>query len=354
MRLRSDGQERRVRGSVRWAAALVTVLASAHEAAAQPARAQPVPAETATSGAPASSKPLVELLTGTARAEYEAGLVLFQDRDYANAIIKFERAYELSGKEPRVLWDIALCQWHLKRYSRVLTTIEGLLHGGGPDLSAQERQDAEALIQATRPYVSRLELLVNEKDAEVFVDGRPAGRTPLDKRVLLDVGQREIRVSKRGFKDVTISRKIAGGGETALVVVLEKEVHRGRLIVAAGPSDLIAIDGRVVGRGAWEGELPSGGHTLRVTGPSMLAHQAEIMLNDDQVRRVDVRLTSRPGDGIERWLWAGGGAALLAGAVVAGVLVFRSEPPTPGTVEPGTVRVASRGGGLVVRFGEAR
>lgn len=334
--------------------ALIAVLVAAHEVAAQPAAAQPVPAAPAASGAAASTRPLVEVLTGTARAEYEAALILFQDADYANALIKFERTYELSGEEPRVLWDIALCQWHLKRYSRVLATIEKLLRQRGPDLSLQERQDAEALIQATKPYVSRLELLVSEKDAAVLVDGRPEGKTPLDKRVLLDVGQREIRVSKPGFKEVTLTRTIAGGGETALVVVLEKEVHRGRLLVTAGQDDLIAIDGRVVGRGAWEGSLPSGGHTLRVTSPGMLAHQAEIMLKDDQLRRVDLRLTPLPGGDLERWLWAGGGAALLAGAVVAGALVFRSEPPTPGSVEPRTVRVAGHGRGFSMRFGDSR
>ncbi|WP_437684108.1 PEGA domain-containing protein [Sorangium sp. So ce131] len=335
--------------SVRWAAAIATAVALAGEAAAQTAPAQPATADTA-----ASARPLVEVLTGLARAEYEAGLVLFQDRDYANAIIKFERAYELSQKQPRVLWDIALCQWHLKRYSQVLATIEELLRERGPDLSPQERQDAEALIQATKPYVSRLDLLVSEKGAAVFVDGRAVGTTPLERRVLLDVGERNIRVAKPGFKDVAITRKVVGGGETALSVVLEKEIHRGRLIVAAEPDDLIAIDGRVVGRGGWEGSLPSGGHTLRVTAPGMLAHQAEVMLKDDQVRRIDVRLTPRNDGGFERWLWAGGGAALLAGAVVAGALVFLPEPPVPGSVEPRTVRVAGRGGGLALRFGEPR
>ncbi|WP_437661610.1 PEGA domain-containing protein [Sorangium sp. So ce1182] len=294
------------------------------------------------------------MLTGLARAEYEAGLVLFQDGDHANAIIKFERAYELSRKQPRVLWDIALCRWHLKRYSEVLATIEELLREGGPELSPQERQDAGALLQATEPYVSRLQLLANEKGAAVFVDGRPVGSTPLDKRVLLDVGKREIRIAKRGFKDVTITRTVAGGGETALSVVLEKEIHRGRLIVTAGPGDLIAIDGSVLGRGAWDGPLPSGGHTLRVSAPGMMAHQAEVMLKDNQVRRIDVRLTPPTEHGLARWMWLGGGAALLAGAVVAGALVFLPEPATPGTVDPRTVRVAGRGGGVVLRFGEPR
>ena len=335
--------------------AVVLALATTFDAVARaaPQQQSSTTGATGATGATAPPRPVTAVLTGAARADYEAGLVLFQDHDDANAIIKFERVYELSG-EPRVLWDVALCQWHLRRYSRVIATVEKLLHDGGSSLSAQDRKDAEDLIEATKPYVSRLDLRVSGEGATVLVDGRKVGVTPLRERVLLDVGQREIRISKAGFREVKVVREVSGGGDTALSVLLEKEIHRGRLSVDTGPEDFIAIDGKILGRGAWEGALPSGGHTLRVTAPGMLAHQAEVMLQDDQARRVSVRLTPLARDELARWLWIGGGAALLAGAVVAGALVFRAEPPTPGSVEPPTVQVNSRGGGIVVGFGGGR
>lgn len=340
---RSAGHTRTGSRGIQRAAALAAVLLLSFEAGAQPAA----------SGDGAPVKPLAQALTGDARAEYEAGRILFDDGDYANAIIKFERVYELSPSEPRVLWDVALCQWHLRRYSQVITTAERLLTEAGARLSPKQRSDAEALIEATKPYVSRLDLRASEEGATVLVDGRKVDTTPLSKRVLLDVGRREIRVVKPGFKESVIVREVAGGGDTALVVVLEKEIHRGRLSVTAGPNDLITLDGKMVGRGSWEGSVPSGGHTLRVTAPGMLPYQAEVMLKDNQERHVPVRLTPTPPD-IGGWLWIGGGAALLAGAIVAGALVFRPEPPIPGNVEPRTVRIAGEGGGLVVRFGAAR
>ena len=100
--------------------------------------------------------------------------------------------------------------------------------------------------------------------------------------------------------------------------------------------------------------MPSGGHTLRVTAPGMLAEQREVMLQDDQVRRIDVRLTAPPEDHTQRWLWIGGGAALLAGAVVVGVLLFQPEPPVEGNTSPGVVAVSGRERGLVLRFGGSR
>ena len=45
-------------------------------------------------------------------------------------------------------------------------------------------------------------------------------------------------------------------------------------------------------RARWEGALPSGGHTLRVSAPGMLAYQAELTIEDDKARRVPYPRTS--------------------------------------------------------------
>ncbi|WP_437626259.1 PEGA domain-containing protein [Sorangium sp. So ce1151] len=339
-------------------------------AAPQPARAgaQPAPAQPAragaqaapAAGAPAASAPAVqrppsETLTGEAKAEYEAARILFNDGDYGNAIIKFERAYELS-RDPRLLWNIALCQKNLKRYTRLLATIEQLLRDAGPQLTEQDRKDAADLIEATRAYVSRLDLQASEAGATVLVDGQEVGQTPLREPVLLDIGARRIRVTKKGFKDVEVTEQVAGGGVVTVKATLEKEVHEGRLIVAAGPDAVISLDGRVVGRGTWEGMVASGGHTLRVTASGMESHQSEVMILDNQTRRVQVSLVPRPKEGnVERWLWIGGGVAVLAGALLIGFGVLGPDSPVAGNTTPGSVPLSARGGAsFAIPFGGGR
>ncbi|WP_437666019.1 PEGA domain-containing protein [Sorangium sp. So ce1182] len=334
-------------------------------AAAQPAPAAPQPARAGAqaapaAGAPAASAPAVqrppsETLTGEAKAEYEAARILFNDGDYGNAIIKFERAYELS-RDPRLLWNIALCQKNLKRYTRLLATIEQLLRDAGPQLTEQDRKDAADLIEATRAYVSRLDLQASEAGASVLVDGQEVGQTPLREPVLLDIGARRIRVTKKGFKDVEVTEQVAGGGVVTVKATLEKEVHEGRLIVAAGPDAVISLDGRVVGRGTWEGMVASGGHTLRVTASGMESHQSEVMILDNQTRRVQVSLVPRPKEGnVERWLWIGGGVAVLAGALLVGFGVLGPDSPVAGNTTPGSVPLSARGGAsFAIPFGGGR
>ncbi|XXX80990.1 PEGA domain-containing protein [Sorangium sp. So ce134] len=331
-----------------------------------PAAAQPAPAAGAAAppapgagapaaGAPAAQGPLSETLTGEAKAEYEAARILFNDGDFLNAIIKFERAYELS-RDPRLLWNIALCQKNLKRYARLLGTVEKLLQDAGPQLSEQDRKDAAALIEATKAYVSRLDLQASEAGAAVFVDGEEVGQTPLREPVLLDVGTRKIRVTKKGFEDFEVSQHVAGGDVVTVAATLQKEVHQGRLIVTAPPNGVISIDGRVVGRGSYDGPVPSGGHTLRVTASDMVSHQSEVMILDNQTRRVQVSLVPQPKkSNIEQWIWIGGGVAVLTGALLVGLGVFAADPPVDGNLSPGSVALSARGGAsFSIPFGGGR
>jgi hypothetical protein len=325
--------------SVAGAGLLLPAGALAQPAARKPSApaAQAKPAQAKPAAQP--QKSLSETLTGMAKAEYEAGKILYQAKDFGNAIIKFEKTYELS-KDPRLLWNIAICQKELRRYTKMLATINKLVTEGGPMLSEQDKQDAAEIVKTVEAFVSPLKLTVNEPGASVTIDGENVGTTPLPGPVVVDVGTRTIRVAKKGFKERTESLLVAGGGEIALAIRLEKEIHRGRLLVEAGPEDMIYLDGKAVGRGRFEGSLPSGGHTLRVTSPGMVAHQSEVLIQDDKTRRIPVRLEKQSDP--SKWLWIAGGAALFIGAAVGGAVLF--QPPrniVEGTIEPNVIEISS-------------
>ncbi|WP_437310399.1 PEGA domain-containing protein [Sorangium sp. So ce388] len=306
----------------RAVAAALSVGLAAGVAAAQPAPAAPAPPATAT-----AEKPLSESLTGMAKAEHGAGAALFKDGDYAGALARFERAYELS-RDHRLLWNVALCQKNLRRYAKMLATLRRMEDDAGAALTARDKQDIAELIQAAQVYVSRLEVTASEAGATVFVDDEPVGTTPLAAPVPIDIGERRIRVSKPGFVDFVRQEKVVGGGSVAVLARLERAVHRGRLLIAAEQDGLIALDGKVVGKGRWEGSVPSGTHALRVTAPGMKPHEVAVLVRDEEHRRIDVSLERAPErGGASRWLWIGGGAAIFAGALVAGALLF--EPGTP-------------------------
>jgi PEGA domain len=302
---------------------------------------------------PPAVAPLAESLSGMARAEYEAGRILYADKDFANAIVKFQKAHELSG-DPRLLWNVAVCEKNLRHYGKMLRTIKRYRQEAAPVLTDEERAQAVEIIKTVETFVSALQLTASEAGADVFVDGEKLGTTPLAEPIVVDVGTRRIRVVKAGFKEVALSREIVGGGEVRVDVPLEKEIHRGRLQVFAGADDLILLDGKTVGRGTWDGSLVSGGHTLRVTAPGMAAYQSEVVIQDENVRRVDVALTAAPRTDTTRTvLWIVGGVVLTAGAAVGGAFLFKPSTTTPvsGNVppHPGTVQLAFGSHGFSLR-----
>ena len=295
-------------------------------------------------------KPLSETLTGPAKAEYEAGKILFQDGDHKNALVKFQHAYELSN-DARLQWNIGACEKNLRHYTRVLAALEKYQSEGGALLTAQDKQDAIDLTATVRTLVSSLKVTVNEPGADVFVDDEKIGTTPLPGPVMIDVGSRKIRVSKAGFKDFIKVEAIAGAGDVSIAADLAKEIHQGRLVVEAGAKDAIFVDGKAVGIGKWEGVLPSGGHSLRITAPGMIPYQSEVNIQDDKLRRLPVTLEEQKGGGIPtKWLLIGGGSIVLIGGVVATIILTRpSADPVNGTIEPGFIPVRFGSGGF--KFG---
>ena len=328
-------------------AALVCVAASLGGPNAAMAQGKKPGAATAK---PAAIKPLSETLTGPAKAEYEAGKILFQDGDHKNALVKFQHAYELSN-DARLQWNIGACEKNLRHYTRVLAALEKYQKDGGALLTEQDKQDAVDLTATVRTLVSSLKVTVNEPGAEVFVDDEKIGTTPLPAPVLIDVGSRKIRVSKPGFKDFTRVEAVAGAGDVNVTADLAKDIHQGRLVVEAGAKDAIFVDGKAMGVGKWEGVLPSGGHSLRVTAPGMIAYQSEVNIQDDKLRRLPITLEEQKSGGIPtKWLLIGGGGILVIGGVIATVILTRpSGDPVSGTIEPGFIPVRFGSGGF--KFG---
>ena len=96
--------------------------ASAAPSSTAAATAAPTGSAAAPAATPAPVKPLSEALTGVAKAEYEGAKILYIDKDFASAIAKFQRAYELSS-DARLLFNIAVCQKNLRKYSKMLATV---------------------------------------------------------------------------------------------------------------------------------------------------------------------------------------------------------------------------------------
>lgn len=248
--------------------------------------------------APSARRPpappgLAETLTGQAKVDYEVALTLLRDGDFAGALVKFQAAYDAS-KDPRLLFNLAVCEKSMRHYARAVGLLKQFAVDPSPLIPAGKREEATDLAKTFEQFTIALTVTVNEPDAEVEVDDRVIGKTPLAEPVLVDIGSRKIRVRKEGFRESTTTALVGGSPTHIASIKLEKEVHEGKLVVSVPVDAHVEIDGKAVPHGvpgaALEITLVAGGHTLRVTAPGMRTYEREVVVKDKETRAVEVRL----------------------------------------------------------------
>lgn len=282
------------------------------------------------------AKPLAQSLSGQARTDYEAGRMLFGDSDYKGAAVKFRSAYEES-KDPRLLWNIAVCEKSQRHYARVQELVERYVTEGQAWISPWERKDAEDLLKTVEPLVVRLQIAADQAGATVYIDGEELGVTPLPAPLRVDVGARKIVLKKRGYRDFELTSTLTAATATIQAHLV---LPQGTLEVEAPKAAVVFVDGAGVGQGTVRVSLPSGVHALRVTAKDMNPFVSDVAIEDDKVRRLSVTLERAHG-GLPVWFWVGTGVLAAGALAVSGYFIFRTNDvaaaPPRGTLDPGVV-----------------
>jgi hypothetical protein len=179
--------------------------------------------------------------------------------------------------------------------------------------------------------------------ASIFIDGTDMGPAPFKGEV--PVGRHTFEARAPGFVVAQQTSEILYKQPMELVLSLSKERHEGKVKVTTTEADaVIEINGKPVGKGNWEGVLPSGGHQLVVRKKGFQTYSTDVALADDQVRTIQVPLRNE--DRTTGWIWWSIGAlAVLGGGAAASAVVFQTAPGTPvsGTLpDPGSLVPTSK------------
>jgi hypothetical protein len=295
------------------ALSLSSATSRAQASAAEPERAEV--GETAP-----QPPPIAELLSPEARRDYEAGHLLYESGDYASALLKFQSAYEASRagpnseRDPRLLWSAAACERALHRYANAMVLVRRYLDSGSPLITAEAAENALAFLTAASAMTVSFSVEANVPGAVTYVDDRFVGPVPLPSDTRIDLGTHRVLVRKTGYSGH--GETVTSSGQAVHVkAVLRPVVHRGKLVIHAGPNDAIHIDGTLRAFGRFEAELPSGPHSVRVSAKGRKTFARDVLLADDQTRSMDVTLEPADSTGIPGWAYVVAGVALSAGAV---------------------------------------
>ncbi len=219
-------------------------------------------------------------LSGAALSAFERASTLFEDGDFRGARAEFERAYDLA-REPRILYNVAVCDKMLRKYTRAIENLERSLREGGSRLPSEYVMRTNETVAALAPYVSKMVITSDVEGASVLVDGEPVGTTPLDGSLGIEVGEHLVSVRKAGYLDVPKRVRVTGFETAVASFVLEAAITRSEVSIEArgapqGTRVMILIDGVEVGIAPFRTMLEAGPHTLGARAAGLLAAPVRI------------------------------------------------------------------------------
>lgn len=131
---------------------------------------------------------------------FQRAVALYGEADYRAALVEFKRAYA-GSPHVSVLYNIGETQYELQDYAAALTTFERFL-AESPSTDPH-RGEVESNVEVLRARVGHLTVVTIPPGADLTVDDQAAGRTPLDRPMLVSIGHRKIVASIAGRPSVT-------------------------------------------------------------------------------------------------------------------------------------------------------
>ncbi len=261
------------------------------------------------------------------RALFQEGMRLVGQESWGEALEFFRRSRALISR-PSTLFNIGSVLTRLGRMNEAITTLDEFLRVSDPAQNAAERAEAERLLADARRALVRLTLTLNVAEARVHIDGAPVDGSGAARALVLDPGERRVRVTAPGFEEQQFSLSLLPAIARSHRVDL-REVPT-RIVLAITPErSVVRVDGRDVGT-AREVPVGPGEHVILVTAEGYLPLQRtarvdrgeSVNLGLSLSRRARSNLTSSP------WFWTVVGVVVVG--TVAGIAVatvtLREDP----------------------------
>ena len=149
-----------------------------------------------------------------ARAKLVEGGELLRQGEYTAALSRFQEAYDLVHS-PKIQYNFGLAYMGLGRKADAIEAFETFLNealDASPDLRANAERHRSTLATQTGALV----VTCDTDGAEVSVDGRSHGVTPLQTSIRLDPGPHQLVVEKQGRPPYAEKVTIEGGKRVAV------------------------------------------------------------------------------------------------------------------------------------------
>jgi hypothetical protein len=230
-----------------------------------------------------------------AKARFDRGKQLFDEKDYAGALVEFQRAYVLAPS-PVTLCNMGLLYVEMRRPVEAVDALAGALHDPRA-LPEAYVEKARAALADQQARVGRVSVTTNVP-AALELDGVEAGQTPLSAPLRAAEGLRALGASAPGYLPVRREVRVVGGADAEIDFVLAPAiVGSASLTVTANVSEAdTLLDGVSVGRTPFAASLrvSPGNHQVVVRRDGYVPAARSIAIPAGGTGAVSVELQEDP------------------------------------------------------------
>ena len=155
--------------------------------------------------------------TRVAAKHFQRGVDSYAQSDYRAALIEFNRAYALVPN-PDVLYNLGETQYELQDYAGALIAFERYL-AETIDANPHHKEVARQ-IDVLCKLVGHVTIATTPAGADVEIDDRLVGRTPIDAPILVSAGRRKVAASLAGWAPIVVHVDVPAGDVRALSLEL--------------------------------------------------------------------------------------------------------------------------------------
>jgi hypothetical protein len=256
-----------------------------------PTRPAPPPA----SPGPAAPAPATPAITPA--AEVAAADKALRIKDWAGALAHDQAA--LAGPlDPKLQLHAQLgaaeALFQLGRAAEAYDAYDEIQRSAGTKLVGGDKAVVVNRLKDLATKTGALSLHVEEPGADVQLDGKALGASPLALLTRVAAGSHEVRVTKAGFVPFVSHIDVAPDVKATVDVALVRAATTGHVVVQApgGESLRVIVDGVDRGATPWEGDLPAGAHEISGRSSSATVAPQGVMVTAGEREQVTLVTTA--------------------------------------------------------------
>jgi hypothetical protein len=152
-----------------------------------------------------------------AKAQFDAGVALFQEGQFEKAAVAFARAYELRPSY-KILYLVGRCQDELEHFAASLDAFTRYLAEAGNEIDQARRDEVRTEVKRLNALVGSVVVQSDTAGSTVFVDDERKGDTPLASPLFVDLGKHTV-VIKQGATELHREIVTVAGGQRVVIEV---------------------------------------------------------------------------------------------------------------------------------------